>query len=203
MRPWEYHPDMSEERLSAVASLLASGRGTALDRHDPAIGCDGWTLGVEAFNFGRHRINAAEGTPGFEWLSVPDPSRRLQFRMGDVPMRFYRGLASDPTPRMLADAPLEMEQYALPLGAAALLDGCKFRIAVETDEDGGIVQISFVAIRGHSVETIWPIPYRSAGPVLAGLGAELPEGRELPAPRIESLTDRHEDDGQRLAPLRS
>lgn len=189
MRPWDYHPDMTAERLASVARLLASGRGCALDRHEPAIGCDAWTLGVEAFNFGRHQINKAAGTPGFEWLTVPDSSRRLQFRMGSMPMRFYRGLATDPNPRMLVEAPIELEQYPLPLGAAALLDGCKFRIAVETDEEGGVVQISFVAIRGVAVETIWPIPYEDSAPLLVGLGADLAEGRELPAPSVGLVGD--------------
>jgi hypothetical protein len=186
---------MSAERLVAVAQLLASGRGRALDRHEPAIGCDAWTLGVEAFNFGRHAINKAAGTSGFEWLTVPDSSRRLQFRMGDVPMRFYRGLATDPNPRMLLEAPIELEQYPLPLGAAALLDGCKFRIAVETDDDGEIVQISFVAIRGVSVETIWPIPYEDAAPLLVGLGPERAAGRALPAPVVGLIGDRDDRAG--------
>ena len=194
MRPWDYHSDITADRLVSIAQLLASGRGVALDRHDPAIGCDAWTLGVEAFNFGRHGINGAVGRSGFEWLSVPDGSRRLQFRMGDVPMRFYRGLASDPSPRMLADAPIELEQYALPLGQAALLDGRKFRIAVETDEDGTILQISFVAIRGASVETIWPIPYQDAGGLLVMLNGHLPEGRELPPPSVGLAGDEDEDD---------
>jgi hypothetical protein len=192
VKPWDYHPDLTVERLIAVAQLLASGRGRALDRHEPSIGCDAWTLGVEAFNFGRHAINRAAGEAGFEWLTVPDSSRRLQFRMGDVPMRFYRGLAADPTPRMLLEAPIELEQYPLPLGAAAALDGSKFRIAVETDEEGTIVQISFVAIRGRAVETIWPIPYEDATPLIVGLGAPLAQGRELPAPAIAFADDEGE-----------
>ncbi len=197
MRPWDYHPDLSLDRLGAVARLLASGRGRALDRHDPAVGCDAWTLGVEAFNFGRHAINQAAGTPGHEWLTVFDGGRRLQFRVGAVPMRFYRGAAADPNPRMLMDAPIELEQYALPLEAGVSWHGVKFRLAVETDEDGGVVGISFVAIRGQGVETIWPVPFEDdARPALADLGAPLAPGRELPPPMVAPLDA---DAGERTA----
>lgn len=185
MRPWEYHPDLSSERLIKVAQLLASGRGQAVDRHEPSIGCDAWTLGIEAFNFGRFQISRAAGTPGLEWLDVPDASRRLLFRIGSVPLRFYRGFASEPTARTMTDIPIELEQYPLPLEDGASLDGCKFRLAVETNEDGTVMQISFVAVRGGLVETIWPIPYENAKPLIVALDDHKPEGRELLAPVVE------------------
>lgn len=45
MRPWDYHPELTEDRLVKVAQLLAVGRGSAVDRFDPTIGDDSLDLG--------------------------------------------------------------------------------------------------------------------------------------------------------------
>jgi len=200
MRPWDYHPDLTRDRLILVAQLLALGRGHALDRFDPEIGDDSWTRGVCAFNYGRHQIKRAAGTSGFEWLSVPDPSRRLQFKVGEVILRFYRGAASDPAPHMLL--PTELEQFMLPLEEGLPLDGARLRVAVETDAEGAPIQISFVAIRGSEVETIWPIPYEDAPPLVVSLSEDTPEGVD-PGPPPVSLADDEEVDGQDQADAES
>jgi len=59
MRPWDYHLELMEERLVKVAQLLALGRGSAVDRFDPTIGDDNWTLGVCAYNYGCFQISRA------------------------------------------------------------------------------------------------------------------------------------------------
>ena len=70
MLPWDYHPDLTSERLVKVAQLLALGRGDAVDRFDPTIGDDNWTLGVCAYNYGCFQIARAAGTPGFEVAKI-------------------------------------------------------------------------------------------------------------------------------------
>jgi len=192
MRPWDYHRDLTAERLIKIAQLLARGRSHALERYDPAIGDDSWTRGVCAFNYGRHEISKAAGSPGFEWLSVPDPRRHFQFRLGEVVMRFYRGEAETPKINMLHTT--ELEQFLLPLEEQVPLGGVKFRIAVETDWDGSILQVSFVAIRGTEPETIWAIPFEAAPPLVLEVPEDLTPAVEIEPVEIELLGDTDEDD---------
>lgn len=184
MKPWDYHSDLTKDRLIKVAQLLAAGRGIALDRFDPTIGDNSWTSGVCAYGYGCFQVIQAAGRPGFEWLAVPDPSLRFLFRMGEVALRFFRGTAANPRANVLEQSLVELEQFSLMLEETVSLDQVKFRIAVETDSDGYPLQISFVAIRGDMPETIWPIPYESAPPLIVPIDEEKPEGRELGAPPV-------------------
>lgn len=192
MRPWDYHSDLTKERLIVVAQLLARGRSHAMDRYDPEVGDDNWTRGVCAFNYGRFQISRAAGKPSFEWLSVPDGRRRFQFRIGEVMLRFYRGQAEAPKSNMLFAT--ELEQLLLPLDGPVPLQDVKFRLAIETDWDGSILQISFVAIRGQEPETIWHIPYEAAPPLLVDLPTEVPPEIEVEPAQIKFFDD--EDDDQ-------
>jgi hypothetical protein len=47
--PRDYHPDLTADRLIRVAQCIELGRNDALDRHNEAIGDNGWTLGCSAF----------------------------------------------------------------------------------------------------------------------------------------------------------
>lgn len=185
MLPWEYHPELTKDRLVKVAQLLALGRGSAVDRFDPAIGDDKWTLGVCAYNFGCFQIIQASETSGFEWLAVIDPSKHFQFSIGKIPMRFWRGDPKEPTVKIVAATPLE--QLRLDLEPEVLVDGILFRINVTTDMDGALLDASFVALRNGHPETIWLIPLAEAEPLIVMLGEERPEGRELPPPRVGDL----------------
>lgn len=189
MRPWDYHSQLTEERLVKVAQLLALGRGSAVDRFDPTIGDDNWTLGVCAYNYGCYQIAQAAGTPGFEWLSVIDPSKHFQFSIGGVPMRFWRGDPTEPTAKISIATPFE--QLLLDLGPSVLTAGMLFRIGVTTDVDGALLGASFVALRNDQPETVWPLPLTEAEPLVVLLDDARPEGRELPPPVVG---DRREDE---------
>lgn len=192
MRPWNYHPDLTKERLVLLAQLLARGRRHALERHDPLIGDDAWTRGVRAFRFGCHEIAKAAGSDGFDWLVVLDPRRKFQFMVGKVPMRFYRGTPEDPKPNMLKLA--ELEQLAFPFAVDEPLANAKLRIAVETDEDGSVMAVFFVAIRGVNTETQWRIPYETAPPLLVDVKHDVAEAIELDAPEVGMLDDEEDEE---------
>lgn len=191
MMPWDYSPDLTRDRLILVAQLLARGRGHALDRFDPHVGDDKWTLGVCAFNYGRFEVRRLAGASGFEWLSVPDPRRRFVFQMGQTRLRFYRGDAEVPNANMLV--PTELEQYTLPFETGVSLDGVTFRFAIDTDRDGTIIQIALVVIRNGAPELVWRIPYESAAPLIVGIADDLPEAVELEAAEFGFVDD---DEGE-------
>lgn len=191
MRPWDYHPELTEERLVKVAQLLALGRGSAVDRFDPEIGDDNWTLGVCAYNYGCFQIARAADTAGFEWLSVIDPSKHFQFRIGGVPMRFWRGDPAEPTAKISVATPFE--QLLLDLEPGLSTAGMLFRIGVTTDLDGALLGASFVALRNDQPELVWPLPLDEAEPLVVLLDDARPEGRELPPPSVGD----HQDDQKR------
>lgn len=191
MRPWKYDPELTEERLTKVGQLLAVGRGHAVDRYDPTIGDDSWTLGTCAYNYGCFQIKRAAGTPGFEWLGVIDPGKHFQFSVGGVPMRFWRGDPADPTSKISAKTPHEQLSFDLEPGKP--MAGVLCRIGVETDFDGALLTASFVALRNGEPETVWPLPLAEAEPLIVLLDDERPEGRDLPPPVVG---DHDEDDDQ-------
>ena len=193
MPPWEYHPELIEERLVKIAQLLALGRGDAVDRFDPTIGDDNWTLGVCAYNYGCFRIAGAAGTPGFEWLEVLDPSKHFQFSIGGVPMRFWRGNPTEPTAQIVLATP--REQFLLDLEPDVPIAGVLFRIGVTADLDGALLGASFVALRNDQPETVWPLPLAEAEPLIVLLGGDRPEGRDLPPPAVGDIGEDEDDYG--------
>lgn len=199
MRPWDYHSELTEERLTKVAQLLAMGRGAAVDRFDPTIGDDNWTLGVCAYNYGCFQIAQAAGKPGFEWLGVIDPGKHFQFSIGGVPMRFWRGDPADPTTKIAIATPFE--QLLLDLEPEKPTAGVLFRIGITTDMDGALLTASFVALRNDEPETVWRLPLADAEPLIVPIDDERPEGRDLPPPSVgDHQDDDDEQDGEADAP---
>lgn len=184
MEPWDYHPDLTRERLIKVAALIAKGRYDALDRYSVAVGSNGWTVGCEAFQFGRHRITEAAGSEGYSWLSVADPSMQFVFQIGVLPVRFYRGPPDDPSERTLRHTFAELRQLPFIFDKEELGADLLYRFAVETDLEGEIVSISFVGLRGEQPVLVWPVPLDETGTVIAEIGIPPEEGIDLPKPTI-------------------
>ncbi len=194
MRPWDYNTEFSEERLIKVAQLIERGRNNAVDRHEPEIGDTNWTRGVCAYSYARHQIMQAAGTAGFEWLEVLDDGMRFQFSIGKVPMRFWRGDPFEPSAKIAVATPTE--QLLLDLEPGVPTAGVLFRIGVVTDEEGGMLEAYFAALRSGVAETVWPISLADAKPLVVILDETRPEGRELPPP---SVGDRRDEDTDRGA----
>ncbi|RYB04333.1 hypothetical protein [Lichenibacterium ramalinae] len=197
MLPWDYDAELTADRLTKIASLLAVGRRDAVERHDPSIGDNRWTLGVCAYSFARHRIAEAAGTAGFEWLSVVDSGARFVFKIGARPMRFWRGNPHHPGPRV--SCPTPMEQLRLDFGAGDDRADVLFRIGVIEDDEGVFVQACFVALLNREPETVWPIPLDRVALPLVAVDHERSEGRELPPPSVGLHEDAVEAPHERQA----
>lgn len=189
--PWDFHHDFSAERLIKVAGLIVAGRNAALDRFSPSIGSNAWTLGCEAFQFGRYQIAEAAGTEGFEWLSVIDPSMQFVFQVGSVPVRFYRGAADEPSVRTLRQSFSELNQLTFVFPAESTGSDLAYRIAVETDIDGAVINTAFVALRGEQPVFSWNIPLDEIAVSMTEVARERPEPVELPKPEVR-VPDRDE-----------
>src|SRR4051812_16951305 len=134
--PWDFHPTLTKERLRLCARLLANARRDALALAAYEMGDDSWSVGCRAYAFGRHRLLRVADSGSHNWLRVLDDSHHFVFLIEDVPVRFYRGPADDPTVRTLRRQEVEARQLGLALGDD-VADGLVFRLAVETTATGG------------------------------------------------------------------
>lgn len=159
-RPWDLHPALTEERLSACARLLARGRADAVSMADPWAGDDAWSIGCRAYSFSRNRLRQAAEGGRYRWLGVLDETHHFVFMIEGVPVRFFRGDAEEPSKRALRQQESEAQQLALALGDTGGSGGLMFRLAVETGEGGEVKRVVFLALRGEQgrVECFWPVP---------------------------------------------
>jgi hypothetical protein len=161
--PGSCTPSLTEERLTAAARLLARGRADAIALADPWAGDDAWSIGCRAYAFTRHQLSRAAEGGRYPWLGVLDETHHFVFLIDGVPVRFYRGEADDPSKRTLRRQESEAEQLALVLGSDDA-EGLMFRFAVETEPDGAVRRIVFLALRGETgrAECFWPVPLDTA-----------------------------------------
>ena len=111
--PWDFHPALTEERLRLCARLLANARRDALALAAYEMGDDSWSVGCRAYAFGRHRLLRVAESGSHNWLRVLDDSHHFVFLIEDVPVRFYRGPADDPTARTLRRQEVEARQLGV------------------------------------------------------------------------------------------
>ena len=157
--PWDIHPALSEDRLRACALLLAHARRDAVRLAAYDMGDDSWSVGCRAYAFGRQRLRRAAQRGTYNWLTVLDESHHFVFLIEDVPVRFYRGSADDPTTRTLRRQAVEVQQLTLALGGEKA-EGLVFRFALEASAAAGVERVVFLALRGEEgqVECFWPVP---------------------------------------------
>ena len=157
--PWDFHPALTEDRLRACARMLANARRDALAMASYEMGDDPWSVGCRAYSFGRYRLKRMAESRSHPWLRVMDDSHHFVFLIDQVPVRFYRGLADEPTNRTLRRQESEAQQLGLALGLDDA-DGLVFRLAIETNTAGGVDRVVFLALRGEEgrAECLWPIP---------------------------------------------
>lgn len=182
--PWDYHPDLTAERLATVARLIADGRQAAVERFDEEAGDDGWSLGVRAYQFvyARIRRNAESGiTP---WLKIIDRTRHLIFQVGEVPVRFYKGEAHKPTDRTLHQSFDELRQLKFVFNNGDEGGDLTYRFAVETHIDGSVLAVKFVGLRGETPVLVWDVPLDGDSLAVGTVGREATESVELGAPPV-------------------
>lgn len=182
--PWDYHSDLTAERLQVVAQLIADGRRTAVELFDEEAGDNGWTLGCRAFQFGRARILRAVESGEYPWLDVIDRTLQLIFKIGEVPVRVYRGDADEPTDRTLRQSLSELRQLDLLFEEHHEGRDLAYRFAVETDLDGSVLAVKFVGLRGESAILNWDVPLDGDPRSGATVGRPATESVELPAPVV-------------------
>ncbi|MGJ0239957.1 hypothetical protein ACQEPB_15745 [Novosphingobium fluoreni] len=187
--PWEYHPDLTEERLKTVAAMLVDGRHAALERYDEEAGDNGWTHGCRAFQFCRYRVLQAIDSGELDWLTAIDRTLQLIFKVGDVPVRIYKGDAEEPTERTLKQSFGELRQLEIMFPEHDEGRDLAYRFAVETDVDGSVLAVKFVGLRGESAVLIWDVPLDGVATFAGTVGRAATESVELAPPSVGLRTD--------------
>jgi hypothetical protein len=184
--PWEVHPDLAADRLTVLAELIAAARGDVVAAHNPEIGDDEWVLGCRGFQASRYRITQAAASGEYPWLTIDDPSRHYVFKVGKVPVRFYRGEPEDPNTRTKRQSFPELAQLSLafPEENVRELRDLVYRLAVETDFDGQVAMISFVGLVGESIFVNWRIPLDPTAATVTVMKPRAP-GVVLAPPMVE------------------
>ena len=156
--PWEIHPALTEDRLRVCAVLLAHARRDAVRMASFEMGDDTWSVGCRAYAFGKQRLQRVAEGGAYNWLTVLDQSHHFVFLIQDVPVRFFRGSADEPTTRTLRRQAVEAQQLSMALGSERA-EGLVFRLALEATAGGGVERVVFLALRGEEghVECFWPI----------------------------------------------
>jgi hypothetical protein len=100
---------------------------------------------------------------------VLDQSHHFVFLIEDVPVRFFRGLADDPTTRTLRRNIIGAQEITMALGQEKA-EGLVFRLAIEASAGGSVDRVVFLALRGEDgqVECFWPVPLEAPGTPVPG-----------------------------------
>ena len=186
--PWSIHPALTEERLRVCALLLAHARRDAIRLASIEMGDDTWSIGCRAYAFGRQRLQRAAERGTHNWLTVLDGSHHFVFLIKDVPVRFFRGSADEPTNRILRRQVIEAQQLTMALGGDKA-EGLVFRLALEAAPAGAVDRVVFLALRGEDgrVECFWPIPLDAQAGAADPAGAEPAQLRLLGADASDVL----------------
>ena len=162
MTPSTCHPDLSEERLQALAQFFAQTRADTADLHDVVAGDDSWVLGCRSFARWRNLLKQLAGSPDWDWLSIVNPGKRFVFSVGAVPVRFFRGSIARPPERTLAYSAPELKQLALAFDDVETpYAQLNWRFAIETGPLGEPLRVIFAGLAREdgSVVCHWEIPF--------------------------------------------
>ncbi len=201
LAPWEIHPALSEERLRDVARIVWDARASAARDAKWTEGDGLWDIGCRAYVRTRHALVVS--SMSLDWLSVsPRSHRQFVFRVGGVPVRFYRG---DPETGVAPEryaAATEVELASLQ-EAFALFDtptpDAYFRLVVTTDPKGFPVRVSLTQVNARGeIQNPWRIPSRPAESI-PDIAHVREEAVPLPPPPVGDDVRRHGDDPRRSA----
>ena len=183
-KPWEVQPELTEERLLFIASILKDVRNRSVDLHDPSEGDDVWSLGCRVYERSINIIaRKADSAP---WLKVIKKGLYFVMLIQGVPIRFYKGDIENPTARSLQrlHPELEAQQYIFSFAQEHFV--WFWRTVVETDELGKVLRIVVAQFtEAGDVRNQWTVPISGSITKMAPVVNMRREGVVLEKPRVE------------------
>ena len=113
--PHEFHNDLTEERIKAVANVIHQARYGCLEYHDAVSGDTNWSYGCRARDWTRQALrNAAADTAKYPFLSIlEDNGQKFVLGIAGIPVKFFKDDADEPTPRVRKHSVYELTQLSL------------------------------------------------------------------------------------------
>lgn len=183
--PWDYHADLSADRLQLVAKILRDVRRDALALHDPAAGDTSWSLGCRVYARSTEMLVRAS-TLLWPWLKIVQANLEFIFQVGLVPLRFFHGDSTRPELGRLRAVGLEVKQLEFAFGDAK--GDLVWRLIVETNIAGEAGDIVLIGSNPEGqIACNYPIPALDDGVHLFGpRRAAGKPGVELPPPIVRA-----------------
>jgi len=164
--PWRKYPDLAQDRLSILATIIRDVRHGVVMLHEPAAGDGPWSLGCRGYERTCAAIKKAALT--YSWLRIlPEISPLgFSFAIGNVPFRFYRGNPEELPYHYQFKSYGEIHhlQYCLALdNGFHEIDGV-LRLAVETDGSSEVAAVTLVEVdSGGNPRDSYQIPFDEGG----------------------------------------
>lgn len=132
--PWTKYSDLTEERLSLLATEIRKVRQECAALFEPEKGDGCWSLGCRVYE--RTFFAIVQLASDFDWLSINPElhALRFSFAVGSVPLRFYKGDPNDPPSRYLelTEGEQNHHQYCFEFEGLPSADTI-LRLAVDVD----------------------------------------------------------------------
>ena len=160
MLPETANADLKAERIQLMARVISDVRATAIDSHAPEEGDTNLSLGVTAYERTRSIIISKAGTPGFEWLSVLTPDGRFTFKIGNTPVRFWKGIAEKLPGSKLIRSEEALRQIDLDFHDEPI-NSLIWYIIIETGPDKYVDRAYLIGFTEEGIKHIhWEIPLK-------------------------------------------
>lgn len=191
-QPWDLAPDLTLERLRAVAKAIQDGRRAAYGALRDLNGDIRWARGCLGYQLACNNIVGLAGQT--DWLKIVEAPLALVFSIGRVPIRFFSGDVDNPNDNVMRNRQSEMKARQLWLGFVQPplgLDSINmFRVAVQTDEEGETlaVQLGAYSEQGELIRS-WSIPPSNALSIVTPITSDLPSPVDLPPPAVDDRLD--------------
>ncbi|MEJ1962950.1 MAG: hypothetical protein WDO56_15935 [Gammaproteobacteria bacterium] len=184
-KPWDYHVDLSPDRLQLLAKVLRDIRRDTLALHDPAGGDTSWSLGCRIYARSTALLVRASDQL-WPWLKIVQGNLEFIFQVGAVPLRFFSGDAERPDIGHLRAVEAEVRQLEFAFGETR--GDLVWRLVVETDiagEAGDIVLIG--SDSKGDIRCAYPIPRLDDSiSIFEPRRSAAKSGIELPPPIVKS-----------------
>jgi hypothetical protein len=194
--PISFHPDLTAERLRALAQVIVQARRRTLPLHDVAAGEINLSLGT------RTRERACQAyrdlADEVDWLRYLEQGYYFLLLIGSscLPVKFHRADPSDPPDRVrrALDAEVALKQAAFAFMAdkpPAVIDNAvdrTWRLLFQDDpETHEVFAVTLARVGLSGSEERWEIDLNEPVSTAAPLAAELPEPAELDRPAVAPL----------------
>lgn len=181
-KPWDIHPDLTEERLNTIAEVFCKVWEGVIAEHRPDKGDRMWGQGCKGYDRSCGMITILSDR--YEWLDVLSPGDHLKFifTIGGVSLRFCKNDMG-----LLNENISHRDQIELQFSVSTLqidpsnLDHV-WRIVVVPDEDG---RVDFVSFRQVTTNGSTSLEYNVYNTEAVSVPDSLPEGVDLDSPIVD------------------